>query len=68
MCLRDMNPDESGEETPGYVPPGVENVSLPGRVVRRARTLFVRLAGDHPSYWLLLRARRRILTLAHGPP
>lgn len=43
-------------------------ISLPGRVVRRARTLIIRLTRDHPSYWLLLRARHRILALAHGPP
>jgi hypothetical protein len=43
-------------------------ISLPGRVVRRARTLIIRLAGEHPSYGLLLMARQRILALANGPP
>lgn len=43
-------------------------ISLPGRVVRRARTLIIRLAGEHPSYELLLAVRQRILALAHGPP
>ena len=43
-------------------------ISLPGRVVPRARTLIIRLTRDHPSYGLLLRARQRILALAHGPP
>jgi len=43
-------------------------ISLPGRVVRRARTLIIRLARNHPSYGLLLGARERILALAHGPP
>ena len=43
-------------------------ISLPGRVVRRARTLIIRLARNHPSYGLLLGARKRILALAHGPP
>ena len=43
-------------------------ISLPGRVVRRARTLIIRLTQNHPSYALLLRARQRILALAHGPP
>ena len=43
-------------------------ISLPGRVVRRARTLVIRLTRDHPSYGLLLGARQRILALAHGPP
>jgi hypothetical protein len=43
-------------------------ISLPGRVVRRARTLIIRLTSDHPSYGLLVRACQRILALAHGPP
>lgn len=43
-------------------------ISLPGRVVRRARTLIIRLTKNHPSYGVLLRARHRILALAHGPP
>jgi hypothetical protein len=43
-------------------------ISLPGRVVRRARTLIIRLTTGHPSYGLLLRARQRILALAHSPP
>ena len=43
-------------------------ISLPGRVVRRARTLIIRLTTHHPSYGLLLRARQRILALANSPP
>ncbi|MFQ5874941.1 MAG: IS1380 family transposase [Dehalococcoidia bacterium] len=43
-------------------------ISIPGRVVRRAGTLIIRLTRDHPSYEVLLGARRRILALAHGPP
>ena len=43
-------------------------ISLPGRVVRRARTLIIRLSRGHPSYGVLLQARQRILALAHGPP
>ena len=43
-------------------------ISLPGRVLRHARRLLVRLAGGHPSYGVLLRARERIMALAHGPP
>lgn len=43
-------------------------ISLPGRVVRRARTLIIRLGREHPSYGLLLGARQRILALAQGPP
>ena len=43
-------------------------ISLPGRVVRRARMLIIRLATDHPSYGVLLVARQRILAMANGPP
>ena len=43
-------------------------ISLPGRVVKRARMLIVRLAAEHPSYNLLLAARHRILALSNGPP
>ncbi len=43
-------------------------INLAGRVVRHARTLIIRLGRGHPSYALLVRARRRILALAHGPP
>ena len=42
-------------------------ITLPGRVVRRARRLIIRLARGHPSYELLLRARQRILALATEP-
>ena len=42
-------------------------ISLPGRVVRRARKLIIRLSRGHPSYGLLVEARQRILALANGP-
>ena len=42
-------------------------IALPGRVVRHARRLIIRLACGHPSYELLLRARQRILALAAQP-
>ena len=42
-------------------------IALPGRVVRHARRLIIRLARGHPSYELLLRARLRILALAAEP-
>jgi hypothetical protein len=42
-------------------------IALPGRVVRRARGLFIRLPAEHPGLPLLLAARRRILALAGGP-
>jgi hypothetical protein len=40
---------------------------LPGRVMRRSGQVFIRLARDHPSFGLLIAARRRILALARGP-
>ena len=43
-------------------------ISLPGRVVRRARMLIIRLANNHPSYGLLVAVQQRILALANGPP
>ncbi len=42
-------------------------ISLPGRVVKRARGLYLRLSGGHPCHELLLGARLRILALAQGP-
>jgi hypothetical protein len=43
-------------------------INLPGRVVRHARRLVIRLPGEHPSLKLLLDARRTILALAQAPP
>ena len=43
-------------------------ISLPGRVIRHARTLIINLSRGHPSYPALAAARRSILALAHGPP
>ncbi len=43
-------------------------INLPGRVIRHARGLLIRLSGGHPSLTVLLDARRRILALAQGPP
>ena len=43
-------------------------IALPGRVARHARRLIIRLARGHPSYELLLRARRTIADLAVSPP
>ena len=42
-------------------------IALPGRVMRHARRLIIRLSRDHPSYELLLRARQNILALAAEP-
>ena len=38
-------------------------INLPGRVVRHARTLVINLSGGHPSYTVLVAARRSILAL-----
>jgi hypothetical protein len=42
-------------------------ISLPGRVVKHARGLYLRLSRGHPGQELLLEARQRILALAQGP-
>ena len=42
--------------------------SLSGRMVRQAMTLGINLRLDNPSYGSLVRAHRRILVLADGPP
>ena len=42
-------------------------IALPGRVVHHARGLLVRIACGHPSFDVLLVARRQILALAAGP-
>ena len=43
-------------------------ICLPGRVVRHARRLIIRLARGHPSYELLVSARQRIAALTNAPP
>lgn len=42
-------------------------INLPGRVIERARTLWVRLSGHHPSFNLLLTIRRKIKELRPVP-
>ena len=42
-------------------------INLPGRVMEHARGLIVRLAGDHPSFELLVNARQRIMELGCAP-
>ncbi len=42
-------------------------INLPGRVMEHARGLIVRLGGDHPSFDVLLSARRRIMELGCAP-
>jgi Transposase DDE domain group 1 len=43
-------------------------INVPGRIVVKARQLYLRLSGDHPALELLIRMRLRILELAAGPP
>lgn len=43
-------------------------INVPGRVVGKARQLYLRLNGEHPALELLIRARERIYELAAGPP
>jgi hypothetical protein len=43
-------------------------IQLPGRVLSRARQLFVHLRGTHPSLEILLVARQKILALAAASP
>lgn len=42
-------------------------INLAGRVLERSRRLIIRLSGGHPSFAVLLAARRRIAALAAGP-
>ncbi len=42
-------------------------INLPGRVMEHARELIVRLAGGHPSFDVLVGARRRIMELGYAP-
>ncbi|MBU0729869.1 MAG: IS1380 family transposase [Proteobacteria bacterium] len=42
-------------------------INLPGRVVERARMLWVRLSGRHPSFDLLIKIRRKINELQPAP-
>jgi len=42
-------------------------ISLPGRVLTHARELAIRLVKGHPSFEVLLTARRRIMKLAYAP-
>jgi hypothetical protein len=43
-------------------------INVPGRLVRHARQLVVRISRGHPSIELLIAARQTIAGLAHGPP
>ncbi len=41
-------------------------INLPGRVMEHARELSIRLAGDHPSFTILIKARMRIMELGYA--
>ena len=41
-------------------------IHLPGRVMEHARELSIRLAGDHPSFNILIKARMRIMELGYA--
>ena len=43
-------------------------INLPGRLVRHARQLVIRLTAGHQSTQLLIAARRTLATMATGPP
>ena len=43
-------------------------ISLPGRIITRARQLVIRITRGHPSLAVLLQARQRIMELAHASP
>lgn len=43
-------------------------ICLPGRVVLKARQLYLRLSRGHPAFEVLVGMRLRILELATGPP
>jgi hypothetical protein len=42
-------------------------INLPARVIERSRQLFIRLAGNHPSFDILVNARMRIMELRYVP-
>ena len=45
-------------------------INIPGRIIKRSRSLFLRLSKGHPSYNTLVEVRRRIAMLqgAWAPP
>ncbi len=43
-------------------------IGVPGRVVEKARQLYLRLSRDHPALDVVVRMRMRIRELATGPP
>ena len=43
-------------------------INVPGRVLSKARQLYLKLSRDHPALELLVEMRRRIYELAQSPP
>jgi hypothetical protein len=43
-------------------------IGVPGRVVKKARQLYLRLSGDHPALELLVRMRLHIREISSSPP
>ncbi|MGC8861516.1 MAG: hypothetical protein ACP5R5_01930, partial [Armatimonadota bacterium] len=43
-------------------------IDVPGRVLEKARGLYLRLSQDHPALELIACARLRILDLSNAPP
>jgi hypothetical protein len=43
-------------------------ISVPGRVVEKARQLYLRLSREHPALELIVAVRRRIWEMTTGPP
>jgi hypothetical protein len=42
-------------------------ISLPGRIMEHARDMVIRVAKGHPSFEMLVKARRTIMELAYAP-
>ena len=42
-------------------------INLPGRVIKRSRELLLRISQGHPSFKLLIDARKRIAMLQPAP-
>lgn len=43
-------------------------INVPGRLIEKARQLYLRLSRDHPAFDVLAQMRLRILELAQSPP
>lgn len=43
-------------------------INIPGRIHERSRQLFITVSYDQPAYSIFMKARERMLKLAHAPP